>query len=132
MKHHYKDITEKLGDPQWWDEVGVPRYCDFSPMATNDIYISEAVLLEIACQGCGRRFKVAMSWDDLEGHIKKIPPLAQSIDEGTIHYGDPPNYECCLAGPTMNSEPLRVLEYWRMSNLGEWERQTDYERELRA
>lgn len=39
--------------------------------------------------------------------------LAESIRDKNLHYGDPPNIGCCLAGATMNSEPRRVLEYWR-------------------
>lgn len=39
--------------------------------------------------------------------------LADSIREKSLHYGDPPNVDCCGAGATMNSEPRRVLEYWR-------------------
>lgn len=29
-----------------------------------------------------------------------------------LHYGDPPNVDCCECGPSMNSESVRVLEYW--------------------
>jgi hypothetical protein len=39
--------------------------------------------------------------------------LADSIREKCLHYGDPPNIGCCPAGPTMNSEPRQVLQYWR-------------------
>ena len=38
---------------------------------------------------------------------KPIASLASRVADGTIHYGDPPNAECCASGPTMNSEPAR-------------------------
>lgn len=104
MNHHYRDIRERLGAPQWWDEAGVPRYCDFSPNETNDIYARQAILMEIACQNCGQRFRVAMT----------VGPLGELVtDVDALHYGDPPNAGCCLAGPTMNSVPVQVLEWAR-------------------
>ena len=71
-----------------------------------------------------------------------------------LHYGDPPNDGCCDAGPTMNSVPHRVIEYWvkphalekrnhqtrgvmgstvTLPNLVEgfrWQRVTSFEREI--
>lgn len=38
--------------------------------------------------------------------------LAEQIRGGVIHYGDPPNVECCPAGATMNCWDLRVVEFW--------------------
>lgn len=29
-----------------------------------------------------------------------------------LHYGDPPNAQCCEAGSATNSVPHRVIEYW--------------------
>lgn len=130
MKHHYRDITDKLGEPLWWDEAGVPRYCEFGPRETNDIYVDQVVLLEIACQQCGRRFKVAMSWGSDMGYFRKIPSLFEQIESKEIHYGDPPNYGCCPAGATMNSEPIRVLEAWQRGEGFEWERMAEYEVEI--
>lgn len=128
MHHHYLDITSKLGSPLWWDEEAVPRYCDFSPKESHNIYASEVILLEISCQNCGQRFKVAMSWDEHKGFygpdgaIHWTPRLSKRIAEGEgVHYGDPPNNGCCMAGPTMNSIPLKVLEFWQR-NRHEWER----------
>lgn len=40
------------------------------------------------------------------------PSLATQVRSGAIHYGDPPNTECCAAGPTMNCWDLRVIEFW--------------------
>jgi hypothetical protein len=148
MHHHYRDIVDKLGPPQWWDECGVPRYCQFGPHETNNIYADEVALLEIACQDCGERFKVAMSsslfdrilrgpllekdGDEILGHeVQMAPSLADAIREGAIHYGDPPNAGCCPAGPTMNCEDLRVLEFWAKPHNGlELARQSELEGEL--
>ena len=111
MHESYEDITSKLGKPLWWDEVGCPRYEPFTVRMLNDIYAKEAVLLEIACQACEHRFLVAMSRSLFSGGT----PLHKLIRNGSIHYGDPPNYGCCASGPTMNCDDLRVHEYWRQA-----------------
>lgn len=38
--------------------------------------------------------------------------LSDLIAACALEYGDPPNIECCAAGPSMSSVPRRVLEYW--------------------
>lgn len=116
MNHHYADIRRRIAEPpKWWDENAVPRYCDFGPDAVANIYARQVVLAEIACQACGARFLVAFSqahaYDFLRG--EQVPTLAEQVRGGTLHYGDPPNDGCCLSGPTMNSEPLRVVEFWQ-------------------
>jgi hypothetical protein len=103
MNHHFADIlalTEK--EPVWFDYGGVPRFCEFAPWETLLIYGDTAMLMEIECQGCGQVFKVGISGDALE-HL---------VASNEIHYGDPPNMDCCPAGATMNSRPRRVLEFW--------------------
>lgn len=111
MLHHYSDITDKLGEPEWWDEQGVPRYCEFSPDEGANIYSDEILLLVIECQDCGREYKVAMSGPgDGRGD-----GLADRVRAGTLHYGDPPNYGCDGAGASMNSIPRRVVEFWERS-----------------
>ena len=115
MNQEYHDITSRLGKPLWFDECGVPRYDPFTPRLCNDIYTDEAVLLEIACQGCYERFKVAMSRNQLErlriAHARgeSLVPAAKGeaytlrdeIKDRTIHYGDPPHHDdparCILA-----------------------------------
>jgi len=109
VNHHYRDITDKLGTPLWWDEHGVPRYCDFSPDAASNIYGREVALLDIRCQNCGAAFKVCVSSSPFDS---RQTPLADAVRDQTLHYGDPPNAGCCAAGPTMNSVPQRVLEFW--------------------
>jgi hypothetical protein len=110
----YADIRSKIAEqPQWFDENAVPRYCAFTPEEVSNIYASEAVLVEIGCQGCRRAFQVAFSLDRMQAQVSGNSSLADAIRERSLHYGDPPNVRCCDSGPTMNSEPRRVLEYWR-------------------
>lgn len=120
MNQYYADIIEKLGNPAWFDENAVPRYCEFAPFKVANIYAQECCLLEIACQCCGHKFFVAMSWSNWDA-VRGIPKLSQSIYNKTIHYGDPPNTQCCPAGPTMNCVDLRVIEFWKDENF-QWVR----------
>jgi hypothetical protein len=109
----YEDIRSRIKEePRWWDEYGVPRYCDPSPRHLADIYAREAAFAEIACQSCGERFVVAFSRSSLRNQIDGSKTLAEQIADDTIHYGDPPNTGCCLGGATMNSEFIRVLSLW--------------------
>jgi len=126
MNNEYRDIRDRIPEPpKWWDECAVPRYCDFAPQHAAFIYATEAALLLIECQGCGRQFHVCMS--------ARGGALAAAIRNGTLHYGDPPNAECCIAGPTMNCIDLRVVEFWRREPAGvkfDWERDGALEVEL--
>lgn len=116
MHHHYADIRDffrSMGhEPKWFDEYAVPRYCAFSPRETANIYADEVALVLITCQGCGRPFRVCFSLDQMDRIMRKRGSLADEIRAKSLHYGDPPNIGCCPAGPTMNSEPRRVLQYW--------------------
>jgi hypothetical protein len=114
MNHDYDDIRSKIAEPpQWWDENAVPRYCTFTPDSTANIYADEVVMAEITCQSCGRPFRVAFAQDSMARYARPDKArLADDIRTKALHYGDPPNVWCCSAGPTMNSEPRRVLEYW--------------------
>ena len=125
MLTDYKDIRDRIPEePKWFDEHGVPRYCDFSPREISNVYAREAALYRIACQACGHFFDVA----DSSGGEK----LAEAIRAKTLHYGDPPNIGCCAAGATMNSEPQRVLEYWRRNKSTDfdWVRDPSFEVEV--
>jgi hypothetical protein len=106
----------------WFDEYSVPRYCEFSPERKGNIYTSEAALVEIACQGCTRRLKVAIS-------LRPDPArdIATDIREKELHYGDPPNVDCCGAGASMMNVPIRVIEYWKRSDDMKWERDRSLE-----
>ena len=114
MKRHYREILERFessasscvpsSPPIWFDENGVPRWVPFSPSEIADIYARVCALMEIRCQNCERSFLVSM-----------VLPLSEAggrvLDE-MFEYGDPPNVECCPSGPTMNSVPIRVVEFW--------------------
>jgi len=117
MHNNYQDILENIDkEPSWFDENAVPRFCSFSTSALANIYAQEAALVLIKCQACETEFKVAFSelnmkeklWDGLD----KVCNISDFILDKTLHYGDPPNIECCAAGPTMGSVAIRVLEYW--------------------
>lgn len=124
MPNDYEDIRSHIHEePRWWDERGVPRYCDPHPDNLADIYASEAVFAEIACQSCGERFTVAFSYGLLDrAHERET--LAERIANDTIHYGDPPNTGCCVSGASMNSEFIRVLSLWARDHSREpsWQR----------
>jgi hypothetical protein len=130
MHQHYGEIIERLGEPRWWGEQGVPRYCPFSPGEADSIYADQVALVRIECQSCGHPFDVCYSSshsdslleerEDLAAYIRatvleeslfKTGPLRGMRRE--LHYGDPPNICCCAAGPTMTAIPVRVLEFWR-------------------
>lgn len=121
MHADYADIREKIGEePKWFDEHGVPRYCDFTPREVADIYADEVALLDIRCQSCARLFKVAMSTSavDMAYGRRRLSANIQAL-----HYGDPPNVDCCPAGPTMNSIPIQVLQFWKHEpRPGDWVR----------
>lgn len=125
MHHNYDDITSRIDTPpRWFDEHAVPRYCDFGPRQIADVYAEECCLLEIQCQACGTPFMVAMSWGTRD-RVYGTPKLSSNIQ--AIHYGDPPNIDCCSAGATMNSEPLRVHQFWRCNAFMEFVRVPDLE-----
>ena len=118
MHRHYRDILSRIRqEPVWFDENAVPRFCEFSPSETANIYAQEVAFVLISCQGCGRDFRVAFTEMNLRNKLwnkknHKIKNISDLIEDGSIHYGDPPNIKCCPAGPTMNSIPVRVIEYW--------------------
>jgi hypothetical protein len=160
VNNPYDDIralTEKK--PVWFDEHAVPRYCAFTPDETANIYADEVVLAEIHCQDCGREFHVCFSSNRYAQYRRAFSSasheamrdgrvltqdqvaatlaqysLAHAIETDELHYGDPPNVCCCPAGPTMNSVPVRVLEYWRKEVAGkrwrDWVRVPELERPL--
>ena len=131
MNGHYGDIMRLIPvPPVWWDENAVPRYCEFKPNEVSNIYASEVVLMAIKCQGCGEPFKVAMSHAYLD---EAVNPNNTSFRTraGHLHYGDPPRNDCCDAGPSMNSESVKILEFWVNEDpLHEWTRHPEFEIDL--
>ena len=101
----------------------MPRYSEFSPKLVNDPYAKNVALIEIACQECGAVFKVALSSSEEE--FKEV------AREGLLRYGDPPVSGCCQLGLTMNSRPLRTLQFWELKDR-EWRRTPELEGELHS
>ena len=137
MLSDYEDIfalAQKCGEvPCWFDENGVPRFCAHHPRHCADIYATEVALLLISCQRCGFEMRGQVSY----GPGSLTVSLATRVEEGSIHYGDPPTHddhgEYCHAGCTMNCWDLRVIEFWRMKWNGprfSWERASELEVEL--
>jgi len=137
MKLFYADLIRmakilEMGDPLWFDEHGVPRYCDFNPMRSANIYASEIALALVTCQNCGKGFHVCFSFSEADQLLHEVKPLTVHIRERTLHYGDPPNMECCPIGNTMNSEPRSVLQFWKLKKPEyTWVRCPEYEIDIR-
>ena len=75
--------------------------------ASDDIAVA---LVDMACQACQERFRVAVSFD--ESTIRQRGDkytLPTEGDIGSFNYGDPPSHDECV-GNTMNVEAVRVLE----------------------
>lgn len=120
MNHHYAEILAAFPiPPLWWSENAFPRWVEFTPKELDNIYASECVLLEIACQGCGHKFVVAMS---RSAAAYRLTEDGLDWSEEPPHYGDPPNIGCCDAGPTMNVDLVRVIEHWRQNKGLDWVR----------
>lgn len=125
MRQNYSDITSRIAEaPAWFDEAAVPRYCAFTPAAVANVYAVEVVLAEIACQSCGKVFRVSFSG---MGAPDRLSDLIRSRE---LEYGDPPAAYCSDAGQTISSISLRVLEYWFRSGL-DWKRDPDLEVDIR-
>lgn len=134
MLASFMDIKTRIKEaPKWFDSNGVPRYGKFHPDLCPNIYADEMVLLEIACQDCGRRFLVEMNWDKFGSFLRggKIPSFRKRLMEwkklsdekkkeewSPIHYGDPPIHGC--VGDTMNVYDLRLVQLWARSKKFPW------------
>lgn len=138
MKPDYADIRALTDrEPDWFDENGAPRYAPFEPDMLG-VYDKFALLVEIACQSCGKKFLVAQGWPSwgtqinyeslvVEGKKYSLEELADGY-----HYGDPPRHDDCAAGDTMNCVDLRIVEAWERSDWKRgvgyvWERRPDIE-----
>lgn len=63
MLRDYDDIRSRISDPIfWWDDNGVPRYCHFRPQQCG-VYDVVVALVEVACQACLERFRVAVTFE---------------------------------------------------------------------
>lgn len=129
MKQHYPDLLALTpAPPLWYDENGAPRFAPFHPSLAAEFYARESALLRIECQACGREFDVCVSCPT---ERRMHQTLVDAVLRDAIHYGDPPNVECCAAGPSMNSVPKRVLQFWRRER-SQWVRVPELEREIKC
>ena len=121
MFANYHDISSKLGTPVWFDESGVPRYCEFHPSNLANIYATEAVLFLVGCQVCGKGFTVAMSG--------AFPATSDRIRNNTLDYGDPPNVGC--GNVLMSSVPQSIIQYWSRAQMRDWRQDHGLEVKIR-
>lgn len=125
MNLYYSDILSLINkEPVFFDEYAVPRFCEFSPQNVANIYAIQVALVHIKCQFCHKDFNVAFSSDTMT-EIRGGHDLKTRIKNGSLHYGDPPNMQCC-AGTTANCLDLQVLEFWEQVNF-EWIRNEEFE-----
>ena len=118
MHSNYEDILSRIQEnPTWFDQNGTPRYGPFRREMCPNIYSNQVVLLLIACQSCGERFKVEM-------HSDFFSPIR---NPKKLHYGDPPVHDCAGGGYTMNCDDLAVIEVWCREGVGDWVRRLDLE-----
>jgi hypothetical protein len=129
----YDDIISRLGPPLWYDDNGTPRYEAFAVGFCN-VYDDHIALLEVACQLCDQRFVVASGYHSDRDRPPVLPHVEADNQSdpwfaaGDFDYGDPPRHDD-HAGETMNSVPIRILEFWiRSSARGlPWNREPKYE-----
>ena len=133
MRTNYTDIiAASVYNPKWYDEAGVPRFCEFNPYKLANMKINECCLMEIACQNCDRRFVVAISCNiaDQFGYHIAVRIRHKLKGNNILHYGDPPNIGCCDIGHTMTSIVKRVVEYYTSKNDIDWIREKHFEVEF--
>jgi hypothetical protein len=121
MYVRYSDILSRISDePVWWLD-GVPR---FSPFKPDDVcvYSADTILVHTECQGCRKRYDVAVHGAFLREKIAYM---------SSLDLADPPN-ACCRVGPTMSSDEIKILEYWKPVPFPKrgWERVPEWERHL--
>ena len=132
MLPDYRDINRRLGEPLWYDEHGVPRYDPFHPDLCG-VYNDFVALMLVACQSCGRRFRVAWGVSTAASKLRhegRAPRLPTAQDSGSFGYGDPPRHDgdggrC--PGETMTCDLIGVLQFWRDDDLKGWRRDPAHE-----
>lgn len=119
MLPDYQDIKDAAGNktPVWYDGNGVPRYAPFHPHMLG-VYDQFALLMEIQCQSCNRKFLVGRGWQRHEvrfanGHTEVITHTLRDLAE-TWGYGDPPRHGCI--GDTMGCIPQRIVQAWHQTH----------------
>jgi hypothetical protein len=135
----YLDLREKLGEPLWHDQHGVPRYAPFEPDLLG-IYDRWACLFVVKCQACERAFDCAVGWDFLS-YAATSRATDDELQEMVnrqhdphyvlpkfVSWGDAPWHDMDnqCAGTTMTTDIIRIKEVWHKvrteSQLAEWQR----------
>lgn len=117
MKGDYSDILKRIPEePKWYDMNGAPRYDDPRPSLSPYVYADKIAFILVKCQECEREFTVEVSWTELKPDSGK--PM-NAIITSYLQYGDPPRHGGCV-GETMNSIPIKVLQFWELDQRGEW------------
>lgn len=108
MNNSYDDIKSLTKvKPYWYDDNGVPRYCEPHPDHLPNIYCNRAVFIRISCQSCGQKFIVSISQhNNLLDKVKVDLPF----EIGWLDYGDPPIHNC--VGDSMSSESIELISAW--------------------
>lgn len=126
----YSDIREKLGEPEWHDQYGVPRYAPCHPDLMG-IYDDWACLFVVKCQGCNREFDCAAGFTLFNGlHDLTREQIQERIDKKEdpsfvlplfVSWGDAPWHddENQCAGTTMTTDIVLIKKVWRRAN-GDW------------
>ncbi len=127
----YRDLREKLGEPLWHDQHGVPRYAEFHPSLLG-IYDEWAALFVVECQSCGRTFPCAKGISKMSDH-RRIVELFEALKtaDGALYnlivWGDAPwhdfegnqaSFDSQCAGTTMTTSVVDILQLWHRDR--EW------------
>lgn len=133
MLESYDDIRRRIPEPpKWFDAHGVPRYDEFHPSMSVNVYAQEVLLYEIECQNCQRRMLVEANWSRHRTlSIRRGNPdasLTHRVQTKDIGFGDPPCFaEDCGAGAVMMSDPIRTVQFWRRDAAHDWARVPELE-----
>lgn len=142
----YKDIRTRIGTPHWIDDRGVPRYEPFHPSLLG-IYDRWAVIFEVECQACIKRFRCASGVPDVviigvhpNTQVLQIKSLDHAL-EHLVSWGDAPwhdadgdetGFESQCSGTTMTTVIPNLVEAWHLrGTTWEWVK-VDISQGLRA
>jgi hypothetical protein len=142
MHSYYEDIRSRIKEePTWYDCNGVPRYGEFKPHDSPNIYANEVLLVQISCQDCRAKFLVEFNWDYTQGlftgrHHESFTTVVnlwlkdaeKAKHYPPLHYGDPPAHGC--VGDTMNCYDLKIVQFWRKGEKFDFVRVPELEVEL--
>ena len=142
MHNDYPDIRSRIKEePTWYDCYGVPRYGEFEPSLSPNIYAQEILLVQISCQYCRQKFLVEFNWDRMQEifkgrHFEAFSTVVKKWLEDEknkdhyppVHYGDPPAHGC--VGDTMNCYDLKIVQFWKKEEHFKWVRKPEFEVEM--